>query len=122
MDYEIVDFLKDAIGFVEANDFEVHSLWLYNKELVQEPLSWIENSSGRFVEIGSFGGKPVCLSLRSAVVDGQKVIFYEAVSLVVHHDIVKGWITKWAPKSARFEGLVNKTDAANFHNIFRKRP
>lgn len=119
MDYQTTDFLKDAIGFVEANDFEIHSLWLHNEELKEYPDPWIENHSGRFVEIGQFGGKPICLSLISAIVRNQKVIFYHPTSLVVHWDMIYSWLVKVAPASARKGGILNKTDAGNFVNIFR---
>lgn len=117
----LAEWLDGTIGFVEATDFERHALWVMNKELDEHPLTWTQILDGRFVEISEFGGLPVCLSLSADIVGGHKVIFYDAVSLVTHSDIIEGFITKWAPKLARKDGRVNKTNAMNFSNIFGQR-
>jgi hypothetical protein len=122
-DNEMKEFLKDVVGCVSATHFEQHSIWLHNKELQETPYEWIEKTMGLFVEVGKFGGKPVCLSLSTAVVRGQKILFYDATSLVVHWDMIEKWLKENLPVTA-FEDndprrCLNKTDAMNFHNIFR---
>lgn len=51
--------------------------------------------------------------------DGEKIMFVEATSLVVHHGLIRECIEAMMPQSARkTDGKVNFTDSTNFHSIF----
>jgi len=113
-------FLKDAIGFVEATAYEQYALWFINKEATEYPLEWSDNRSGIMVHIGDFNYEPIYLSLVSAIIKGQKIIFWHPTSPIVNYNMIYAWIVKNAPNTARVDQVVNKTDAGNFQNIFRK--
>jgi len=113
-------FLKDTIGFVEATAFEQYALWFINKEATEYPVEWTDSREGIMVYVGDYNYNPIYLSLVSAIVKGQKIIFWHPTSPVVNYDMINAWIVKNAPNTARVNQAVNKTDAGNFQNIFRK--
>jgi hypothetical protein len=99
--------------------------------LAGEPLSthnttegdgWVENFLGYSETLGRLADMPVCVSLRTAVVRGHKLLFIDPTSQVVDHRLIDEWLEEWLPPTARRGSVVNKVDAANFHNVFpRKR-
>lgn len=110
-------FLENIHGAVEATSFERMCLWERNRDRAKR--EWVENLSGIGKNVGEFSGSPVFISLLTAMIDGKKILFYEATSVVVNWDIIEKWLQDNLPKSAfRKDGRLNKTDAMNFHNIF----
>jgi len=102
--------LKDTEYVMEANHFEMFSLW---KEW-HERLDWKEISKGMMETVATVNldGKdhPVCLTGIWAKLNGHLVLFYSDTSLVVHHDKIKDWVREHTPNS---KGC---SDAWNFHN------
>lgn len=116
----ISGYLDGVVGVVEANSFESMCLW---KEWHQDGgKPWVDNCSGLLPIIGWLAGMPVTLSLFTKVVDGHKLLFIDPPSQVVDHRLIEGWLKLALPKSSFREGCeyINKTDAMNFHNVFRR--
>ncbi|MBQ2263221.1 MAG: hypothetical protein II336_17905 [Loktanella sp.] len=113
---EVKAFLADVVGVVEANSFETMCLW----QNYRGGRNWVSHSSGFGATVGTFGGKPVFISLTTATVDGQKVLFIDPTSEVVSWQIIDAWLDANIPSVAkRADGRVNKVDAMNFPNVFR---
>lgn len=111
----IVAFMDGAVGVVEATRAEYCSLYLQAKGRQ----TWHDNLGGYGVTVGWLAGKPVCISLLFAHVDGHKLLFIHDTSAVVDHDLIRAWLDKNAPKTAfRDDGRLNMTDATNFGNVF----
>lgn len=116
---QLAAFLCDVMGAVEANSYETLCLWEEcHKHLGK---SWLQNNCGLMEQIGTIDDKPVCLSLFTNVVDGHKVLFFDATSQVVDHRMVDAWLVANLPPSAFHGDRVNRTDAMNFHNLFPRR-
>lgn len=116
-------FLTGVTGLVEANTFERHMLWQDN-ERRDPPRKWIENLSGRIETVGFIDGDPVCLSLVTAKIDDETILFYHDTSTVVDHRMIENWLKENAPATAirgGSKGYLNKVDAMNFCNVFRHR-
>ena len=117
-DEEMVRFLDGIVGAVEATREEYHSLYSrYTKEYGK---SWESNSSGLFETVGYLDDRPVCISLRTAVVEGHKILFVEATSQVVDHVLIDEWLRLNIPSRDNSE-YPNKVDVTNFHNIFPRK-
>lgn len=115
MSDEMKAFLEGVVGVVEANSYESMCLWQeHTKRHGKE--SWVSNLSGFLEIVGHLNDKPVCISLFTTVVNGQKLLFWHATSTVVDHDIIR----KWFEKNLTPEAYGNTTDAMNFHNVLRR--
>lgn len=115
---EMTKFLSGVVGVVEANSYEKHMLWNENRQR-ESPRVWEENLSGFIETIGHINKVPVCISLNTAEVAYQKILFVDPTSQVVDHRMVDKWLKDNLPKSAfRSNGYVNKTNAMNFHTLF----
>lgn len=120
-DREITDFLAGVVGVVEANSYEHHMLWSENEQR-EKPLPWKQNNCGLGETVGHIGKMPVFVSLFTAEVDGHKLLFIFPTSQVIDHRMIEKWLKRTLPRTAFCEGgYVNKTDAMNFHNVFRRR-
>ena len=103
---------------VEATDLERFSIW----ETWHKRCELWNTGSGFLFTIGHLtvktdedlteGGEtryPVTVCVLFLPVDGHVVAFYEAASLVVHHDMVRKLVTNQCPPGTRH------TNASNFH-------
>lgn len=118
---ELDEFLVDIEGVVDANSFEHLALWQENKDSDQ-PMSWEEYNRGFFETIGSFHRRPICVSMFKDKIDGKWILFIDPTSEIVDHRLIEEWLNKAMPTSARnSNGSVNRTNAMNFSNVFRKR-
>lgn len=120
---KILTGVTGVTGVVKANSFERHMLWKENRDR-EKPKTWIDDGSGLMEIVGTVKIDektwPVCISMFISVVDGQKIMFYDAVSVVVHHDMVRAWLDKSFKDTPAWRGdRLNHTNATNFHNIFR---
>lgn len=116
---EVLEFLDGVVGVVEANRFEQMMLWSENRRH-ESPKAWVEHLSGFGQTIGFVGDMPVFVSLLTAEVQGQKILFAHATSQVVDHRMVDAWLKANMPQSAFWpDGRLNFVDADNFHNVFR---
>jgi hypothetical protein len=104
---------------VEATSEELMGLWLEWAEEAKlhgcgspgsRRIAWEQISLGYHETIGTLGGMPVAVSVTFARVLGRVVAFYEGVSQVVDHRLVRAWADKAFPAS---KGHCN---AANFHH------
>ncbi|APH74143.1 DUF2786 domain-containing protein [Aquibium oceanicum] len=113
-DEELKEFIKGAHGIVEANSFEYHQLYRNSRT----GRFWEENLSGIGRTIGHIDDKPVHVSLRRAFISGRRIVFIDATSQVVDHEMVREWLKRVMPATA-FEssGRLNMVDANNFHNV-----
>jgi hypothetical protein len=92
---------------VEANSFEVLSLWQRFHQLYG--YSWEQTYSGYMEPIGELDCRPVCISLRWDKVGGKLFCFYEMCSQVQDRELMREWI------KLTFPG-IQEVDAMNFHN------
>lgn len=93
----------ETMFVVEADDFARHMLWVcHSRESIKagyaprdsSPHDWVQHGDGRFVQVGSFGGMPVNISVFWSTIDGQLVLFYDMCSMVTHSDMVRRWFEK----------------------------
>lgn len=91
------------VYLIEATDFEKHCLW---RE--RTPNGWRQDTLGWSAVCGSVEGNPVNVVYSRVWLDGQEVVFFEAVSRFVDHEMVREAIED------RWPG-VKRTDANNFH-------
>lgn len=116
-DPSLENYLQGVIGAVEATDCERHYLW--REETQEYGHEWKSQLFGYGRHIGNVGDMPVCVSLLCQTVRGHKLLFYHATSRVVDHQMIRDWLDRVMPATARRpDGSINKTDAMNFHNIF----
>lgn len=116
-DDSVHKYMENIKGIVEANSNEYLSLWKeYHKERGHR---WNDSNGGPLVYVGYVGGQPVCISLRTVIIDDIKVVTYEATSAIVDHDLIDEWFKKYAPKTAFTDsGYLNKRDSGNIHTVF----
>jgi hypothetical protein len=127
-DDEMDRFLEGVTALVEANSAESQMLWeqndAYRNAAPKRYRQWKSQSAGFMPTIGVFGDMPVTLSLHRAEIGLEQVLFYHSPSMVTHSGIVDDWLKAHAPETAyRGEGKhrhLNRTDATNFHNAFRR--
>lgn len=114
----IEEFLRGVVGSVEATNAEYHNLWEYWHS--KRGKQWDQINSGLLPIVGRLAGMPICISLMKATVDGNLLLFWHATSQIVDHRAIEAWLEASLPDSARWpDGRLNRTDAMNFHNIFR---
>lgn len=103
---EVSEFIKDCVYAVESNSFEDLTLW----QKYHEKVKWEQICSGYGPTIGMLGDRPVCVSIHVNIINGHRVLFYNACSQVVDHVMVEAWVK---------ERIKNKklTDAGNFHLV-----
>lgn len=115
---EVKAMLVGVVGVVEATSYEEMCLWHeYTKERAQ---SWEDARRGWLLEIGRVQGLPVMLSVKVNTINGHRILFIEATSRMVDHNMVEQWLKDNLPDTAMRPGseYVNKVDAMNFHNVF----
>lgn len=110
---------------LEATDLEQQQLWsTWSRESIQlgvvpliaagVRLNWLQETTGLFLSIGAVetAGKrfPVYVNCSWAHIEGRSVMFYEATSRIVDHDLVEQWVVSNT-------GCQRKHSAMNFHNL-----
>jgi hypothetical protein len=114
--FEGVEFL------VEASDYEKQTLWerYYYKPFNPEAVvkDWQQVSMGHGITIGHLGDRPVCVSIFYAILDGHKVMFYDATSQVVDHAMIDEWLKHHTLEKVRWDNGTRwaHTNAMNFHH------
>lgn len=117
------EFLEGVVGVVEANSFETLCLWQKHTDGGKRNSdTWVQHLSGPLVTVGHMDTSdkryPVCISLFINEVNGRKILFLEATSIVVNWDMISTWLIENLPKTAfRDNGYINKTNAMNFFNL-----
>lgn len=113
---------------VEANSFEVMSLW--NKhakkgmmEYVDEPKSyrvdWVQDYSGVVYQLGELNGMPMMVTFFWNVLNGVRVVFYESTGYVTDTRIIEQWLDQNCdPKT--HDNRPARTDAMNFQHVLQE--
>lgn len=100
------DKFKDVVFAIEATSFEQLSLWQLN-EKSKYIKSWEQRFQGWTIVIGHVGNMPVAVCLTYAKLNGHKVVFYEATSEIVDHDMVRKWIDHYNPNQSNHANAMN---------------
>ena len=126
VNYEMARFLEGVVGVVEATSCEQQYLWQDNRvdKFVGPAIKpWKENLAGCLQCVGHFAKAPIYISLRTAEIDGHKILFWNATSQVVDYRVIEAWMEANIPQSARrSDGYINQSDATNFRNVFHRMP
>lgn len=122
-DEQMQRFLEGVVGIVEATREEQHNIWMrrakqaakYNNEKDStNNLDWVSSNSGLGPCIGYIASYPICITMYVNTIDGHKILFVEATSLVVHHGMIRDWLGIQLPG-------VPISDATNWtHSLPRK--
>ncbi|OWZ90387.1 hypothetical protein B9J07_27765 [Sinorhizobium sp. LM21] len=111
---EVKTYLEGVTGIVEANSFETMCLW---RTWTDNKKSWVSTGHGYGPTVGTLAGMPVCISILTATVEGEKILFIDPTSQVVDHRLIEIWLKLNVPSALRKDGYLNKTDAMNFSNV-----
>lgn len=105
--------IADIFYAVEATSCEKHFLWKeYNVKH-----AWKDIGFGWGMHVGELDSMPIVVSLQMAIIDGRRILFYEATSQIVDHRIISKWLNDNVPALKHIEGVRRKMcDATNFHN------
>ena len=119
MSDELKKMLEGVVGVVEATNYEHLCLWrTHHQELGEQ---WEAANWAIGVTVGKIGKMPICVSMKTDVVRGVKVLFIEPTSQVVDWRKIEDWLKQNLPSSAFKDAeYVNKVDAMNFSNVFTK--
>lgn len=103
--------IKSLVAVVEASSrmqYVLHERWCRS-------CRWQQDQSGWVAQVGEFGGMPVTVALTFARIDDGLVCFYEAISTVVHHQMVERWIDAYCRglhtmrvRADRFPEVMNR--------------
>lgn len=115
---DIRSYLEGVVGVVEANSFEIMCLWQRWQELGK---SWVSTGHGYLATVGHVGDMPVCISILTATVDGEKILFIDPTSQVVDYRMVEDWLKTHVVTALRDDGYLNRSDAMNFSNVLGRR-
>lgn len=110
-DDEMVKFLDGVVCIIEANTNEYVYIWEQNKEHVG--YNWIEINSGILEYVGFLDDRPICISLRKAIINGDLILFWYATSQVIDYKMIDEWFALNLPN-------IPKTDSTNWVNAFRR--
>lgn len=115
----VQDFIQGATAIVEATNFEYSCLW----ERYHKTKKWDDRADGIGPVVGYVDqkkqNKAISISLRSAVVDGQKILFWFPMGRWSDYDVIEEWIKQAMPETAFQDGRLNKQDAGNFICVLR---
>lgn len=102
---------QKVMYFIEATSSERMEIW-HNYRFNQD-------SSGLWMQIGTFWRQPVTISVLFAELGGAAICFFEATSNVVNHEMVENWIDyQFKPRTHDDRRAI--VDANNFHNAVRE--
>ncbi len=108
------EYLEGVDYLVEANSFERMCLYERHSD------NWEDRPlGGPMIIVGSIDGhdcNDVCIALLKQQVNGKMICFWEATSVVVHHDMIKEWFKDNAPWLFPDGEPSKSTDAMNFHH------
>lgn len=95
--------IASTVYAVEATGFEVLTLWREN----HQRRTWVQESPGYLIRVGTLADMPVCVHLHWATINGRRLLFWEAVSLVTDGRQIHTWFTD--------NGVTRTCGAMNFH-------
>lgn len=100
---------------VEANSFEKLTLWNTWVKSAKEPIKWKDSNRGVIPVVGLVNKLPVCVSILINEIEGMPVVFWEATSRMVDHDLIKDWFKEKMPQLFPEQNAHLSCDAQNFH-------
>lgn len=111
--------LKQAEYVVEATNTEQHLLWnkwFYRPDPSFPKIEWEEITIDTGATVGELDGRPICLSIRFARINGVLVLFWHPTSQVVDYVQVDAWLKANVPAytATTKGGRHPRCDAANF--------
>ena len=110
----IKKFLEGVVGMVEANNFETMCIW---RDCNESKRTWEQQHGGGYgMIIGTFHKRLIFISLSINIVDGYKILFWEATSLLVDYKMIEEWFKIALPIVSK----ENSTYASKFVNIIYK--
>ncbi len=111
-----LEMYEGVYGCVEASSFETLRLW--ERWHHNNGYSWEESTGGPLITVGHIGTRPVCIAPLVHIVNGKKLLFIEATSMIVDWSMIMKWAYENVP-SARIADTdcVRWTDPNNFHNF-----
>lgn len=109
----VEEMLKDVVYVVEASSFEQLCLW--QQWYQAGSAKWVDDNSGYIPTVGYIEGRPICISISRATVNGKDIAFFHATSQAVDWIQIGTWLKKNCPKSIEGNGYFNYVDAGNFH-------
>lgn len=126
-DDRLQQFLKGVDGVVECTREEYYAIWNRNDKATQHKKSWVSESFGIGECVGYLAGHGIHVMLQKATIDDQLILFVEATSNVVDHNMVREWVSEAMNKfSGRTKGIGpgsgdewRWSDATNWHNVLR---
>lgn len=120
----------NAQAVVRATSTEMFQLWcLYadksgwqypiirmeNGELVRRDqrgvVAWKEQSRGEWRQIGDIAGRPICVAVAYAEINGVRVAFVEGISQLVDYKMIDEWVEREMPQTA-----THRANAMNWRN------
>lgn len=113
-------YFEEVVFLVHATSHEQHQFWVdYHHQPRFDHCrihKWEQVMSGTMIEIGELDNRPINLAVNWAILEGYRVLFYEAVSQVVDYKMVDEWIEHFS-KHIRWDNGHRwaHTDSNNFH-------
>lgn len=116
---------SDTKFVVEATHTEYFFLWKqYSNQAIHKTEANVyvweqinEGISETVGHLGWFGTHPVCVSMFWARINGTLIMFYEAISRMVDHEMVRKFIaSKCSPRWDKGHREAH-CDAMNFHHV-----
>jgi len=108
---------------VEATDNEMQSFWEKFSTEAMHPrpefnkYKWEQINPGYVETVGELAGFPVCISVFWFRINGVTVMFYDATSRVVDHQMIEEWLDKHcAPRWDKGTRLA-RCNSNNFHHV-----
>jgi hypothetical protein len=96
VDRPVPDYLKERFAqtefVVEGDSFRCWKIW--TQELKRSEASWIQKNPGYVICVGELAGMPVNINVFWNNINGHMVMFYEDISQVVDHRMIKEYLDK----------------------------
>lgn len=101
--------MANTQAIVEATRFEQLALWQQWHK--QSNWSWVDDSSGYGINVGTRAGMPVMIAITWSIIKNRHIMFVYPTSQVVDYRLVDKWIKQNFPHAP-------KTNADNFGHAF----
>lgn len=110
--HQLQKLLDSVVFVVEADSFaryQLNRMWCAK-------VDWEFDPRCHTVNIGTFGGEPVNMSLQFAKINGKQIMFYSPSGQVANWDMIEKWLLANC-NPTRQGGLRAHVNAENFHQV-----
>jgi hypothetical protein len=110
--HQLQKLIDSVVFVVEADSFaryQLNRMWC-------KKVAWEFDPRCHTINIGSFGGEPVNISLQFAVLNGNRIMFYSPSSPVANWDMIEKWLLANC-NPTRQGGIRAHVNAENFHQV-----